>query len=46
MSGLDTVRDWFAGNGRYMDLTHCMGNDYFWIAVTVALDFAVAGGYL
>jgi signal transduction histidine kinase len=46
MSGLETVRDWFAGNGRYMNLTHCMGHDYPWIAVTVGLDLAVAGGYV
>ena len=46
MSGFGTVCDWFAGNGRYMDLTCCMGHDTFWIVVTVALDFAVAGGYL
>ena len=46
MSGFATVRDWFAGNGRYMDLTCCMGYDYPWIAVTIALDFAVAGGYV
>src|SRR5688572_18745356 len=43
MSGLGTLRDWFAGNGRYMDLTRAMGNDHPWIAVTVALDAAVAG---
>ena len=46
MSGFSTVRDWFAGNGRYIDLTCCMGYDYPWIAITVALDFAVAGGCL
>src|SRR4051794_23970851 len=46
MSGLETVRDWFAGNGRYMNLTHCMDHDYLWIAITVGLDLAVAGGYV
>jgi signal transduction histidine kinase len=46
MSGLDAVRDWFAGNGRYMTLTHCMAHDYLWIAITVGLDLAVAGGYV
>ena len=46
MVGFGTARDWFAGNGRYMDLTCCMGYDYLWIAITVGLDFAVAGGYL
>ena len=38
--------DWFAGSGRYMTLEHCMDHDYFWIAVTVSLDLAVACGYL
>jgi hypothetical protein len=28
-----------------MDLVHCMGHDRWWIAITVALDLAVAGGY-
>jgi signal transduction histidine kinase len=46
MSGLETVRDWFAGNGRYMTLTHCMDHDHLWIAITVGLDVAVAGGYV
>jgi signal transduction histidine kinase len=46
MSGLHAVRDWFAGNGRYMTLTHCMGHDTLWIAITVGLTFTVAGGYL
>ena len=45
MSGLEPLGDWFAGNGRYMDLIHCMGHDWLWIAITVGLDFAVAGGY-
>ena len=38
-------QSWFAGNGRYMTLDHCMGYDWPWIAITVALDFAVAAGY-
>jgi signal transduction histidine kinase len=38
--------DWFAGNGRYMTLVHCMGHDWFWIGVTVLLDLVVATGYL
>src|SRR4051794_5373409 len=46
MSGWASLRDWFAGNGRYTNLVHCMGHDTFWIVVTVALDFAVAAGYL
>jgi signal transduction histidine kinase len=29
-----------------MTLVHCMGHDYFWIAVTVALDVSVALGYV
>jgi hypothetical protein len=37
--------DWFAGDGLYMRLTHCMGHDYPWIATTVLLDLAVATGY-
>jgi two-component system, sensor histidine kinase len=40
------VFDWFAGDGRYMTLYHCMGHDHFWIAVTVILDLAVASGYV
>src|SRR4051794_31690503 len=46
MSGWVSLRDWFAGNGRYTNLVHCMGHDTFWIVVTVTLDFAVAAGYL
>lgn len=38
--------DWFAGNGRYMNLVHCMGHDALWIGITVALDLAVASGYV
>lgn len=38
--------DWFAGNGLYMNLYQCMGRDTLWIALTVALDFAVAAGYV
>lgn len=38
--------DWFAGSGAYMNLVHCMGHDYLWIGITVALDFAVAAGYM
>ncbi len=38
---------WFAGGAKsYHDLSHCMRNDYFWIGVTIALDLAVAGGYV
>jgi len=38
--------DWFAGNGRYMSLWHCMGHDTPWVVATVLLDFAVAAGYV
>jgi signal transduction histidine kinase len=38
--------NWFSGDGQYMNLVHCMGQDYLWISITVALDFAVAAGYL
>src|SRR4051812_7025496 len=37
--------DWFAGNGRYMALYHCMGHDTPWVVITVVLDVAVATGY-
>jgi len=38
--------DWFSG-GRpgYMPLFHCMNHDTLWVAITVALDVAVAAGY-
>ena len=38
--------DWFSGGSRhYMTLVHCMGYDYLWIGITVALDLFVAAGY-
>jgi len=37
---------WFAGNGRYMTLVHCMGHDYPWVLLTVILDLIVASGYV
>ncbi len=40
------ILDWFAGNGQYMDLRHCMGGDTFWIIATVVLDLVVAAGYI
>jgi signal transduction histidine kinase len=52
---LQSFLDWFAGGSsgahhggstRYMDLIHCMGNDYLWIGITVGLDVLVAAGYL
>jgi signal transduction histidine kinase len=42
---LASILDWFAGDGKYMKLVHCMGHDTFWIVTTVALDLAVACGY-
>src|SRR5687768_4788729 len=41
-----TSTDWFTNYGRYHNLIQCMGHDYFWIALTVALDLAVAAGYV
>jgi len=43
---MQAILDWFAGNGRYMNLRHCMDDDRFWIALTVGLDITVACGYL
>jgi hypothetical protein len=43
---IGSVLDWFSNNGRYMNLVHCMHGDYLWIGITVALDLAVAAGYL
>ena len=41
------VLDWFSGGpDGYMTLVHCMNHDYFWIWITVTLDFAVAMGYV
>jgi hypothetical protein len=43
---IPTLLDWFAGGRRrYMTLVHCMNHDTPWIALTVALDLAVALGY-
>src|SRR4051812_21223252 len=49
--GLDMILassllDWFAGNGTYHTLYHCMNGDTPWVVLTVALDFAVAVGYV
>ena len=46
MESMTNLIDWFSGNGRYMNLVHCMGHDYLWITITVALDLSVACGYL
>ena len=42
----DMVR-WFSGGANgYHSLSHCMRQDNFWIAITIALDLAVALGYV
>ena len=47
MSWIGDFFQWFAGGTyRYHDLAHCMKGDVLWIAITVALDFAVAAGYV
>lgn len=46
MQWLNDLIQWFAGNGRYHNLVHCMGKDVFWITVTIILDLAVATGYI
>lgn len=46
MFGLTSITDWLAGNGRYMNLIHCMDHDMLWIITTVVLDLAVAAGYV
>src|SRR4051812_47141140 len=43
--GIHSLLNWFAGDGRYMNLVHCMGHDRPWIVLTVLLDAAVAAGY-
>lgn len=43
---LESILSWFAGNGRYMSLYHCMDHDVLWIAITVSLELAVVAGYL
>ncbi|MEX0776490.1 MAG: HAMP domain-containing sensor histidine kinase [Phycisphaeraceae bacterium] len=45
MNPISDVLNWFAGNGRYMTLWHCMGHDTFWVALTIGLDLSVATGY-
>jgi signal transduction histidine kinase len=45
--GFESVLRWFSGGeAQYMRLTHCMNHDMPWIGLTVALDLAVASGYL
>ena len=42
--------NWFTAGvpdrGGYMTLIHCMMHDWLWIWITVALDVAVAAGYI
>jgi signal transduction histidine kinase len=45
MQAVQAILSWFAGDGRYMNLVHCMDGDAPWIALTVVLDMAVAAGY-
>src|ERR1700722_2788302 len=45
MDEIIKLLNWFAGDGRYMKLTHCMDHDVFWISTTVALDLLNAAGY-
>jgi signal transduction histidine kinase len=44
---LASILNWFTGGSshQYMPLDHCMDHDWFWIGLTVTLDFAVASGY-
>lgn len=44
--GFGGLLDWFAGNGAYQNLYHCMGADVPWIATTITLDLVIAAGYL
>ena len=47
MNSLGEFFRWFSGGAnQYHDLIHCMKHDKLWIAITVALDVAVAVGYL
>jgi signal transduction histidine kinase len=45
MDALNSLVNWFAGNGRYHNLIHCMGHDTPWIWITILLDVTVASGY-
>ena len=41
------VFEWFSGgHPGYMPLLHCMNHDRLWVAITLLLDFSVAGGYI
>lgn len=47
MDGLQQVWQWFSGGpNQYHDLWHCMRKDTVWVTITVALDLAVATGYM
>src|SRR4051812_31261016 len=43
---LASVLDWATNYGKYNTLFHCMAKDTVWVAITVALDLAVASGYV
>ncbi len=47
-SGSTTFWSWFTGGSStpYMKLSECMSGDWFWIGATIALDVAVAAGYV
>lgn len=46
MEVLSGIGHWLTGGEhQYMTLYHCMSHDRLWIAITVILDFAIAGGY-
>ncbi len=46
MSVMD-IAGWFTGGDRpYHNLFHCMRQDTLWVTITVALDLAVASGYV
>jgi signal transduction histidine kinase len=48
MQFLQSILMWFSGGAghQYMQLAGCMRRDYFWIGVTITLDFSVAIGYV
>ena len=46
MTMLDFFQWFSGGQHQYMRLYHCMNMDTPWVAVTVALDLAVAAGYV
>jgi signal transduction histidine kinase len=44
---MNSMLQWFTGGERqYMTLLHCMRHDVLWITITIALDIAVATGYI